>query len=385
MNLKHILLILNFSALIGCNNSEKEANQAAYLDIDIVKNLENAKQNRTFNEFFKVENVCKLESKENAFIASMGKMISLRDTLYILDKKYTGIKVFNNKGTYLHTIGKLGQGPGEFSVIFDMELDSKAKNLIVYSNDDRKMGVFTKRGEILKEYPIPFYASYFAIVDNQNFLFYVNYNSSEINQQNNLLLCNSDFNVKQVFFPYKRNFGISMSGFLSKTHSGVLYSDAFDDKVYEYVKGKMSLKYKFNFGKYLIDPKLTNDQFILMKNLLEYSYVSSIGVDTKSDLFFSYVHKKIPSIGFYDKKDHKVYCKLDFQKNDIFHLLSPFVSVIDDENLLIAYIDAETLRYTTRKNSNVLPVLSKNYPEVFRAVTEMKDSDNPIIITFKRN
>lgn len=71
-----------------------------------------------------------------------------KENIYILDRKAGHIKVFDNKGSYIQTIGKKGQGPGEFVTpgqIFIWE-----RKLMVYDNGDRSFSFFTLDGEFIK-------------------------------------------------------------------------------------------------------------------------------------------------------------------------------------------------------------------------------------------
>lgn len=368
----------------GCEISEKKIVDSSPIVVNLLNRSEQAKRSNNFKDMFDIETVTQLESNDSSLIATIGKILLVNDTIFILDTKYTGIKVFNLDGEYLYTIGRIGQGPGEFSRIFDMAYDSSERNIIVYSNDDMKMAIFSLQGKLLSERRVPFYAYYFTSLGNGDFMFYTNFNNSEYSKEHNLLLTDSFFKVKERFFPYKRNFAVSMSGFLKSTTEGLLYAEPFDDKIYQFVDNNFVLKYKFNLGKYLINPELTNDFGLLTKHLLDYSYISSVSAENERYLFFSYVHKRLIDNGFYDKKTRITYSRGHFREGDIFQVISSVSSVSGDNQKFVSVIDAETLRYTKARQPNFTEEMNKNYPAIANKINSLKDLENPIIIVFKQ-
>lgn len=74
--------------------------------------------------------------------------VSEDDTIYILDWSDVCIKVFDPKGKYLRTIGRKGQGPGEFEFLTYMALSSD-KRIFVMDSVNRRIVVFDIKGEYL--------------------------------------------------------------------------------------------------------------------------------------------------------------------------------------------------------------------------------------------
>jgi sugar lactone lactonase YvrE len=74
-------------------------------------------------------------------------------SVYILDSGNQRIQVFGSDGKYLRTIGRRGQGPGEFESLNSINFDSQG-NFHVLDSAQRRIQVFTPRGEVLKTTPI---------------------------------------------------------------------------------------------------------------------------------------------------------------------------------------------------------------------------------------
>ena len=57
------------------------------------------------------------EKDDHYFFSSLRKIIADNDgRIYALDNKAARIQVYNKNGEYVETIGRKGQGPGEFEV-----------------------------------------------------------------------------------------------------------------------------------------------------------------------------------------------------------------------------------------------------------------------------
>jgi len=67
--------------------------------------------------------------------------------IYILERGNHRIQKFDKDGNYLQTIGKKGQGPGEFERPYSLVLD---KNSNIYVSDRRKIHFFNPSGEFVK-------------------------------------------------------------------------------------------------------------------------------------------------------------------------------------------------------------------------------------------
>lgn len=85
--------------------------------------------------------------------ALLGSPISVKTdgagNIYIADSQLAVIKVFNNEGNYLRTVGQAGSGPGDFGSEPAFELDSE-DNLIAFNRSAQLISWFSEDGELLK-------------------------------------------------------------------------------------------------------------------------------------------------------------------------------------------------------------------------------------------
>ncbi|UCE40354.1 MAG: 6-bladed beta-propeller [Candidatus Aminicenantes bacterium] len=87
--------------------------------------------------------------------------------IYVLDSGATRIQKYDKNGKYLQTIGRKGQGPGEFERPIMLTLD-KDNNL--YVGEMAKIHKFDLEGKFIKMTKIPFFYMNFTPDDKRNFV-----------------------------------------------------------------------------------------------------------------------------------------------------------------------------------------------------------------------
>ena len=87
--------------------------------------------------------------------------------IYVLDRGNYRIQKFNKNGGFIQTIGREGQGPGEFSKPTFITLDEKGN---IYVKDGVKAQIFDRTGQFVRSFPIPLNSNYFKITSEGNFL-----------------------------------------------------------------------------------------------------------------------------------------------------------------------------------------------------------------------
>ncbi len=83
-------------------------------------------------------------------VQPMGFAVDPAGRIYVVDTKPTVIKVYGPDGSFLHTIGREGQGPGEFQVAFPAAFDTL---LIVQDPQTARTSVFDTAGTFLDSWP----------------------------------------------------------------------------------------------------------------------------------------------------------------------------------------------------------------------------------------
>lgn len=87
--------------------------------------------------------------------------------IYVLDSYEANVKVFDRDGNYSRTIGRKGQGPGEFMFPNDIYIDEKDKIYISDGENDR-LSVFDENGDFIDSFNFKEYSLYKIIGVNKN-------------------------------------------------------------------------------------------------------------------------------------------------------------------------------------------------------------------------
>jgi 6-bladed beta-propeller len=89
-----------------------------------------------------------------AFRSPLDLAVDASGNIFILDSGNQRIQVFGPDGRYVRTIGREGQGPGEFTSPNSMDIDA-AGRLYVLDDRQKRIQVFTSEGEVLKSMRTP--------------------------------------------------------------------------------------------------------------------------------------------------------------------------------------------------------------------------------------
>ncbi|MDR0559552.1 MAG: 6-bladed beta-propeller [Prevotellaceae bacterium] len=120
--MKYKFIFLLFTSLIfGCSSENKKYNKAA----TVIQNMVDV-TSIAFNDssYFEQCRAIKLELSEESLIGEVSQIEIFDNVIYILDKKTVSLQVFDSTGKYIHSIGKRGEGPGEYSAINAFYLNS---------------------------------------------------------------------------------------------------------------------------------------------------------------------------------------------------------------------------------------------------------------------
>ncbi len=123
-----------------------------------VKVIKNPKEPLYGNITFELEEDLSIgnEDDENYLFYKVGDIqVDTDGNIYVLDSGNHRLQVFNKNGNYIRTLGKRGQGPGEFNTPVRLQLDDKKGNIYVADNILRKIIIFDKEGKYIdKDIPL---------------------------------------------------------------------------------------------------------------------------------------------------------------------------------------------------------------------------------------
>ncbi len=93
--------------------------------------------------------------------------VDSQNNIYVLDGGNYRIQKFDKDGNYLQTIGRKGQGPGEFMMPFNLFLDERGN---IYVMELRKLHLFDPKGNYIKSVVPPMFIMGFAVEPEGNII-----------------------------------------------------------------------------------------------------------------------------------------------------------------------------------------------------------------------
>lgn len=107
-----------------------------------------------------LEHIVRIGAVEDNTPEVFGRVVDVAfgpdSAIYILDGQAGEIRVFDSRGSYLRTIGRRGEGPGEFASPYGIWVDERA-HLWVADEGMRRYSRFNLSGELLETLRSPFH------------------------------------------------------------------------------------------------------------------------------------------------------------------------------------------------------------------------------------
>ena len=160
-----LILIIAFTCF-SCSKEDKKVDQAEWqgkieyeAGVKVVKNPDEPVYGEIFFDLEEDLSIGKEDDENYVLFRVRGIQIDGNGNIFVLDRGNYRIQKFDREGKHLQTVGKKGQGPGEFEAPLSFSLDSK-NNLYIY--DNRKIKIFNHRGEFLRSFPVSTFIRDFA-------------------------------------------------------------------------------------------------------------------------------------------------------------------------------------------------------------------------------
>ena len=97
--------------------------------------------------------VVKLDAKDEALVGLGGVVVSDN---YILVGRANNVpcKLFRRDGSYVGSVGSIGQGPGEYTMVYDMQIDEQTGHVYLLPWNAKSIFVYDMEGKYLKDIPL---------------------------------------------------------------------------------------------------------------------------------------------------------------------------------------------------------------------------------------
>ena len=273
MNKRFIFFVVSGLICISCGNDKKEIifkgvtyNSDAFdsineisvdpgkvIQIDLRKALQNVQKNqqRNIDSYLNLIDNADLffpEMTDSSMIGYVSKVVKAANRVYILDNlKSKALFVFDISGKYLHTVGMVGKGHGEFVEVSDFDVNKQDGSVYIYDQYGSKVNHYDGSGCFLGTIKLPFRSASMVKIDNR-FVFQNLLGNEHIKsiQKSSLTFTDSLGKVTNVGLPMLKYNFIS-DRIVNMNDSIAHYRIPYNDTVYHVSQNGISAKYVYIF------------------------------------------------------------------------------------------------------------------------------------------
>jgi hypothetical protein len=152
INVISIFFILSVIVILFSCQKRKTVWKGTIEEVDGVTVVTNPKEPIYGEDVFSLEeelSIGEAEGREEYMFSRIRSMaVDDKGRIYVLDWKEIHVKVFDQDGTFIRTIGKKGQGPGEF--IMPLSVSITHQNELVVDDYRSRLAFFSLEGEFKK-------------------------------------------------------------------------------------------------------------------------------------------------------------------------------------------------------------------------------------------
>lgn len=221
------------------------------------------------------------DEKDISLLKTINKLEICDSLMFLLDKQNNKLHCFNLRGTYLNTIGNIGNGPGEYLKISDFAIDYKKNEIVVLDRNLRKILIYSFKGNFKENYTIKMMAECISVY-NDGYFFYTSgsdyYTANKQDLGYNLFFTDNKCNIVDKMFKYnpecenrmkERAFDYNLND------STLLFHYAIYDTIYKINKNGNITKYVVDFGNYKVPiSKINSDNYKYYVNKDGYAIIS---------------------------------------------------------------------------------------------------------------
>jgi hypothetical protein len=369
-----VAILFCIGLTVSCGKAVKIEKNYPVLHVDLNK------APSPLSEIFDRIELIPLETNDLSLIKSISKLKYSDGKFYILDEAQFILFIFDEHGKYLNRIAKRGQGPGEYTLIYDflvnkdreqIEMLSPYKFIYCYDFDGkfikkldlrslRQQGSTSKIQNLDSEY----YAIWSQPEDNQDGILIVSQETGKLLNSfwQDLFIINSWAGT--VFYNYNNEIYFSLSLY------NIVYKVTKDGLVpaYEWDFGNKTMditKYNISTGMYNYNQDIENLLKKLEDGTIPYSYACRF---QNAQYYYAMlnIERKISKHIFYNKNNNKSYWYE--------YPITQFFLLYFSDEFIIGRSNSDMHKHLLE--SNLLDETSKQKLESY------KEDDNPFLVKY---
>lgn len=246
--MKYVFLLIVGFVVTSCQHCIVNDEQKLLLKV----NLE--PDSISIYDLFDSIQIIPLETTDSCLLTGPVKLLTTAQANYILDWNNFKIFIFDNEGRFSHSVGKTGQGPGEYTQVYDVVVDESRNLVRMLSPFGRIYNYKLNSGQFIDDIQLPAKSNFQKMqeIENNSIMTWSLPSDSE-----DFCITIIDANTgetKTSLWKGPRMLNASIVSVFYTFDSRTYFTPAFDNnKVYEVIGDSLKLAFQWDFGKDNLD------------------------------------------------------------------------------------------------------------------------------------
>ena len=166
--MKAFFLLVGMALLAGCNGTGKEVNDGLaerpvvgsvevvngdsvwVCDFSALKDTVTLYLSAVAEDF----QVVKLDNSDEALVPAGNALVS-DNYILVYGRQQTPFKLFDKSGKFLANVGSFGQGPGEYQLVYDAQIDESSERIYILPWNAKSLLAYDLKGRYVQSIPLP--------------------------------------------------------------------------------------------------------------------------------------------------------------------------------------------------------------------------------------
>lgn len=412
-------LILLFVLFFSCQEKKQESvsteNVSSFREIDLGSNLKDSGEKMLLSDLVEDVEYIKLETTDASLLASIVDMKMHNDHLFIhtlgVDNNSALIKVFERNGKFVRSVGKIGNGPGEFRLARDYDIHDSL--LFVNTNWTHKIMIYNwQTNRFVKDFPLAREVERISCLEGDKIAlypgaFFIPKSEKEKNFFSTVIVSSDG----KEDFVYPKQISDQDTSCVNEYKINTIYHwpylfennpnyyDEINDTIYRVKSDGIEPCYFINKGKYKMP---ICDYFIDEKLFQEgESYIQGVSfIETRSFLYMDFSCQRKKWIVRYDKSDGTVKCWAQKGRipervrtayvvdgggfyNDVDGGSAPIWNTKNGGEYIYSIIYQDNTDWSISKLKEKDVKFPEKREEIIKLLNEFGEDDNPILVLYK--
>lgn len=360
--------------MVACQNNSKNDG-----DVTVVVEKTDFKKTYKASDIFENVEIIPLETHDSCLIGDCSKMVLVKDTIYILDKKSNQMFCFDRQGKYLRKIGRIGRAGDEYSEIDDFCI-LRNGNIAINDHNLSKLIIYDCRNKALVIQKLPFVADALEELNDSVMVFN--------GYDNPVIVWNyRQQKVINSFLEYDKKFCSRLLKPFTKFKDEVLWQREYHQELFRVEENGLETARKIDFGEHNFTGKLVVG---FMGLYFLPSDVADMGTYTETSDYITFrfscdIINENPFFAFHSKKGKRnIILNEDyFTDNLTYYISPPQVETDAPDGGFVAALQTSIWFNHIEKLEASKQYESDSFNALKERIKNVQFSDNPVVAIYK--